>query len=74
MADIDLSSVENWEPIGNDSTKFTGIFDGNGHVIKNMTINRPDTNYVGLFGYTDSGSEIKNIGLNVIIIQNILAN
>ena len=51
MADIDLSSVDNWEPIGNvgynnkyapvDSTKvFRGIFDANGKVISNLTMTK----------------------------------
>ena len=62
MADIDLSSVANWEPIGADLNEFTGTFDGNGYVIKNMTIDRSDTNNVGLFGNTD-GATIQNLGL-----------
>ena len=62
--DIDLSSISNWTPIGENSTNpFKGIFDGNGHVIKNLTINNLSRNYAGLFGYTDSGAVIKNIGI-----------
>ena len=68
MADIDLSSIENWEPIGNNSNAFTGTFDGNGHVIKNMTINRANTTYVGLFGYTDNAT-IKNMGLENVNVS-----
>ena len=66
-ADIDLSSISNWTPIGDYSTntsyQFKGTFDGNGHVIKNLTINNETKNYQGLFGYTATGSEIKNIGI-----------
>ena len=41
-ADIDLSSAD-WVPIGDNSTNsdnshFTGIFDGQGYVIRNLTI------------------------------------
>ncbi len=50
-ADIDLSSVENWIPIGNvaynskyapaDTTKvFSGVFDGNGKVISNLKMTK----------------------------------
>jgi hypothetical protein len=47
-----------FEPVGT----FTGKFDGNGHTITGLFINRPSTSYVGLFGYT-GGSEIKNVGM-----------
>jgi prepilin-type N-terminal cleavage/methylation domain-containing protein len=63
MANLDLSSYNNWNPIGNNATSFTGQFDGNGLVIKNLTINRPSTNYQGLFGYTSSTAKLMNIGL-----------
>jgi hypothetical protein len=43
--DIDLSHIDNFEPIEN----FTGAFDGNGHTISNLTIDRPETDGVGLF-------------------------
>ena len=49
-ADIDMSSVENFTPIGlfgNDSEKFYGIFDGQGHKISHLTINHPDKQAVG---------------------------
>ena len=34
--DIDLSSIDNWNPIGkyDSGFYFRGIYDGNGHVIK----------------------------------------
>jgi predicted small secreted protein len=63
--DIDLSGYENWDPIGTfqpasedpedaetpDPAKvFSGTFDGNGHTISNITINRPSDMAVGLFG------------------------
>ena len=51
-----------WTPIGSYDDRFCGTFDGNGHVIKNLKIDRWAT-YQGLFGCTGSGSEIKNIGV-----------
>ncbi len=62
MNDIDLSSFANWDPIGDKGAAFTGVFDGNGHVVKNLTIDRSDENDVGLFGYVE-GSTIKNLGV-----------
>ncbi len=41
-SDIDMTGL-NFSPIGNNSTPFSGIFDGNGHTISNLTINRPMT-------------------------------
>ena len=52
-----------WRPIGNSGNAFASIFEGNGHTISNLTINRPNTDYVGLFGRTESNSKILNIGL-----------
>ena len=66
VSDIDLSSYGNWDPIGTfnmeiddpekgevakSSLAFVGRFDGNGHTISNLTVNRPDTFCVGLFGF-----------------------
>ena len=58
-ADIDMTDwiAENnpsqgWLPISN----FNGVFRGNGHKITNLTINRPETDYIGLFGNHFSGS------------------
>ncbi len=49
-------------PIGDGATNFTGTFDGLGHTISNLTLNRPTTNYVGLFGSVASAT-ISNLGV-----------
>jgi len=59
---------EGWKPIGqyvaNRTDKAFGlIFEGNGHVIYNLYINRPSQYYVGLFGYIDN-AQLRNIGLS----------
>src|SRR5690554_1574529 len=53
-----------WLPIGKSSSgnAFRAIFEGNGHVIRNLYINRPDTRYIGLFGYADNAT-IRRVGL-----------
>ncbi|MGY6521966.1 MAG: PKD-like domain-containing protein, partial [Mongoliitalea sp.] len=53
---------EGWSPIGNSSTKFTGSYDGGGYTITGLSINRPTTDRVGLFGDTE-GATISNLGL-----------
>ncbi|MFE5322342.1 S-layer homology domain-containing protein [Paenibacillus sp. NPDC056579] len=74
MQDIDLADFDNgdhqgWDPIGVYlSDPFKGKFDGNGHTIRNLTINRPDQNYVGLFGYAD-GAMISNLRLDNAMIS-----
>ena len=73
--DIDCSCTAGWnegagfEPIGNLSNPFTGTFDGRGHKITNLYINRPSTWHVGLFGCTGSGSEIRNVRLENVSVN-----
>ena len=59
--DIDLSGGD-WTPIGYDSPRqFKGTFNGNGHTISNLIINRQE-DYQGFLGCTE-GATIKNLGL-----------
>jgi hypothetical protein len=48
---------------GFQGTKFAGIINGNHHVVSNLTINQPTKSYFGLFGYIDSGGQVKNMGV-----------
>ena len=64
MNDIDLSGI-NWSPF----VMSEGEFNGNGYVIKNLTINNPNQSYAGLFSLM-SGT-VKNLGLEDV---NIVAN
>lgn len=67
-ADIDATATSGWSagagfmPIGNSATSFTGAFDGLGHTISGLTINRPGLDRVGLLGSTIN-PEIHNVGL-----------
>lgn len=60
--DIDLSEIENWQPVGDEVNPFTGVFNGNGYSIDNLTINVEDSNAenVGFFG-TTVNAEISNV-------------
>jgi len=53
---------------GFQDTAFTGVFDGNGFKITNLTIDTDgaDNDYLGLFGQIDSG-EVKNLGIECYI-------
>ena len=44
-------------------TQFTGVFDGDGRVISNLTITASAKDYVGLFGYVGSSGKVKNLGV-----------
>jgi uncharacterized repeat protein (TIGR02543 family) len=65
VADIDLSAID-WTPIGSDTTPFTGVLDGNGYKIKNLTITTINSNIAGLFGV--STGTIKNIILENVTV------
>ncbi|WP_230552812.1 hypothetical protein [Teredinibacter turnerae] len=51
-----------WAAIGTSSDRFKAIFDGDGHTIFNLMINRPESDYQGLFGFIDN-AQIHNIAL-----------
>lgn len=72
-ADIDLSPIASWVPIG-DSGYFTGTFDGDNYTIRGMTINS-SAGFLGLFGIVNSAIpvfptpvSIKNVRLENVNI------
>lgn len=74
--DLDLSTAGTYTqaPIAGDTdtdsafdgTAFSGTFDGNDHVISNLTVS--GAYYCGLFGILATDSEVKDLGLNNIFI------
>lgn len=54
-ADIDLADCD-WTPIGKYGKPFQGKFEGQNHIISNLTVNMPGQSDVGLFGLTTNGS------------------
>lgn len=69
-ADLDLNNMP-WTPIGTEQNKFTGTFDGQGHVISNLNVS-VTSGQAGLFGYTPGGGSkvIKNIEVKNATIKN----
>lgn len=65
----DETPINVWMPIGTKDRRFAGIFDGKDsitnelHTISGLYLNATDSSYVGLFGVTDTGSELKNFRL-----------
>jgi len=55
-----------FKQIGNATNKFSGTFEGNTKTIKNIYINRENTDYTGLFGYNEGtikGLKITNANI-----------
>jgi len=72
MNDIDLADYlsavgagyhlgAGWDPIGDAADPFTGLFEGNKHVISNLFINRSVEDQVGLFGVLEG--TVNRLGL-----------
>ncbi|NLO78379.1 MAG: hypothetical protein GX097_07835, partial [Methanomicrobiales archaeon] len=61
MNDIVIPEGTLMNPIGNETKKFTGTFDGKDFTISGFTIVAPSSAYIGLFGYLDGSGKIKNV-------------
>ncbi|MBQ3993074.1 MAG: CotH kinase family protein [Bacteroidaceae bacterium] len=62
-ADIDMSGI-NLSPIGTEEQPFSGTFDGRGHTISHLIIDRPNETGVGLFGHITAPATIRNLVLD----------
>ena len=82
-SDVDLSSMDGWTPIGGgyfraspewtgwnerpESIRYNAVFEGNGHVVRNMTITRAAGSarydHVGLFGVLGPRGRIRSVGV-----------
>lgn len=75
LQDIDASKSKNlnggagFEPIGTDGKPFVGTFDGRGFKITGLHIDRPNENYVGLFGAVKESGRIENVKLENVSIK-----
>ena len=62
------TTASGWSPIGSNSNRFSGVFEGNGHTIANLYIDR-NSNDIGLFAVTTDTAQIQNIKLLNAAIQ-----
>ena len=75
MNDLDMSEIPNFPPIGffadnGAQIAFQGVFDGQNHIISNLTVNVYDQGEAGLFSRINGGGYIKNFGVvNAYISQ-----
>ncbi len=71
---INASGTQNWNsgegfaPVGDSTNEFEGNFNGNGLTIKNMFINLPSEDEIGLFGHIN-GAFLNNVILEDIDVQ-----
>ena len=65
MTDIDMEEVD-FTPIGSKNS-FSGVLDGNGHVIFNLKIDS-DKDQVGLISFLNGGT-VKNLGIESGFVQ-----
>ena len=65
------NSGSGWEPIGDDTTPYTGHFDGGTYEIDNLFIDRvsPLDLFIGLFGVLGPAADIKNVALTNVDID-----
>jgi len=63
LASPTANGGKGWQPIGTGDDEFTGSFDGREYEVRDLSINRPDEDDVGLFGALGQAGVIKNIGL-----------
>ncbi len=57
-----------WAPVGDSANMFCGIFDGDSNLISGIFVDKNSDSYLGLFGYTAPGSEIKNTKVSGVLI------
>ncbi|MDR2152438.1 MAG: hypothetical protein LBO72_06430 [Helicobacteraceae bacterium] len=62
-SDAGFDSIKGWKPV--DIKGADSIFNGNGHKISGLWINRPDETSIGLFGQVHHNVKIKNLGVEI---------
>jgi len=69
--DIDLAGIE-WRPIGiSTGTRFNGVFEGNDHIISNLSMGYPNGvqhSGMALFGYMGDQAIVKNLNITNAIV------
>jgi hypothetical protein len=79
VADIDATPTSGWD---NDSgftpialgPGFDGIYNGKGHSIDGLYINRPNKNTLALFAFNNNGSKIDSLSVTNVNISGVAMN
>ncbi len=67
---ISYSSVT-YKRIGDSTTPFTGVLDGNSKKIINFTYSSGVNNYVGIFGVLGANGVVKNLNLSNVVVSGV---
>lgn len=73
--DIDAAGTKTWNngagfsPIGTATAGFTGKFNGRGHTVRGLHINRPATSHIGLFSSIGPGAAVSSTGIADVSIK-----
>ena len=57
-----------WMPIGSDDNRFVATFEGNGHAINHLYINRPTASGIGLFGSVGADGQVRNVSARGVAV------
>jgi len=63
LASPTANGEKGWQPIGPEGNEFVGSFDGQGYEIRDLFIDRPDEDFVGLFAVVEEGGVVEDIGI-----------
>lgn len=64
-----ITLLDNWTPVGTNTNRYTGTFDGNRYTISNLKIDSSDSYYLGLFGSVAETGVVKDLTLSNVVIS-----
>jgi len=68
VSHVNAAETEGWndgegfDPVGDEDNPFTGTFDGSGYEIRNLYIQRPESDHPGLFSHVDNG-DVRDVSI-----------
>ena len=63
-ADIDMKDISDYPGIGSEAKRFTGVFDGQGHLIKNLVVDTPNDRAAGLIRFAAAPLTVQNLTMD----------
>ena len=63
MEDITITDGRKWTPMGSNVYRYAGTFDGGGHTISGLLVDRSGSDYQGFVGRLDNTGVIRNLTL-----------
>ncbi len=69
MRDLDLSNVSMYRIGYDDINAFAGSFNGGGHILSNLSMVMPSSDYVGVFGCIGTTGHVKGLCVETSIIS-----